>query len=93
MHPTNTDVLLSLFTIMGIVTTAAGILYRRRRRAEAAAETQRIADHQRWMRQWADRPVPRDDSGRHHPPDQLLGGITYRLSPDRVGRAKVPRPQ
>jgi hypothetical protein len=36
-------------------------------------------------------PVPRlGRRGRHYVPDELVRAATYRLSPDRVARAKVP---
>ncbi|HEX8344325.1 MAG TPA: hypothetical protein VF657_06210, partial [Actinoplanes sp.] len=38
---------------------------------------------------------PVDDTagaGRHHVPDELLRAVTYRLSQDRVARARVPQP-
>jgi hypothetical protein len=35
-------------------------------------------------------PDPLEDTGRHHVPHHLLHSPTYRMSADRVARAKVP---
>ncbi|MDI6101320.1 hypothetical protein QLQ12_22140 [Actinoplanes sp. NEAU-A12] len=37
--------------------------------------------------------VPTQREGRHTVPDELVQAATYRLPPDRVARAKVPRPR
>ncbi|GGL08352.1 hypothetical protein [Mangrovihabitans endophyticus] len=92
MKVTDADILAGivlLAVLAGAVWGARMVL--RRRAGAAAAEASRLEAHQEWMRRVsAPAGTAVSDTGRHHLPDELLGGATYRLSPDGIARAKVP---
>jgi hypothetical protein len=103
MFFTSTDILYGLAGIVLAICVASGIwIPVQRRRMTDHEESSKDTRHHRWI----DEIRPAQDSieqdslepdlestGRHHLPDGLLHGATYRLSADRVARAKVRSPR
>jgi hypothetical protein len=103
MYFTSTDILYGLAGIVLAICIASGIwIPVQRRRMTDHEEPLRQLPHHQWIgeirpdqhsiEQDSIDPDP-ETTGRHHLPDSLLHGATYRLSADRVARAKVRSPR
>ena len=92
MQLTDTDILITIAGVIFAVACAAAFAKYRRRRVRAAdAELSRMDAHREWIRSVSTPPA--ETSGKHEIPEELLGGMTYRLSFDGRARAKVADPE
>jgi hypothetical protein len=90
-----TVILYGLTAIICTTATLGGVYWHVSRRTAVA---HKAAPQQQAHRIWIDeiaarrRPITEalETTGRHHIPDELLHVATYKLSADRLARAKVP---